>query len=108
MEVQQPYTAPQQPFPMPAPESANARTNPLAIASLVFGITSFVLVMGPLGSVPAIITGYIARGQIAETGERGEDLTYWGILLGYVSLGLTALVLLGAVLVSLYVWARSR
>jgi hypothetical protein len=100
MEQQQPYSPPQAPYPAPAYATANPPINVLAIVSLVLGIGSFVF-MGPLASVPAIITGYIARSQIARRGEGGSQLALWGLVLGYVNVGLAALTLIGVVLMAI-------
>lgn len=96
MEQQQPYPAPQPPYTEPT----SVPVNVLAIVSLVLGAGSFVL-LGPLASLPGIITGYIAKSQIARSGERGSQLALWGIVLGYINVGLAALTLIGAVLAAL-------
>jgi hypothetical protein len=56
--------------------------NRLAIASLVFGI----LWLFWLGSILALIFGYLARKQIRERGEGGENLALAGIVLGWVGI----------------------
>lgn len=60
------------------------RTNTLAIVSLVTGFCC---------SIAAVITGHIALGQIRRTGEAGRGLAITGLVLGYVSLGFAALML---------------
>lgn len=60
------------------------RTNTLAIVSLVTGFCC---------SIAAVITGHIALGQIRRTGEGGRGLAITGLVLGYVSLGFAALML---------------
>lgn len=52
-----------------------ARTNSLAIMSLVFGILG--------GSLVAIILGHIAKSQIRRTGEAGSGMATAGLILGY-------------------------
>jgi hypothetical protein len=105
MEDQQPFPASEPPPPAPAFEPTYqptyAPTNTLAIVSLVLGIGSFVLALGPLASVPGIITAYIARGQIAQRGEGGAQLALWGLVLGYINVGLAALTLIGGVLAAI-------
>lgn len=67
-----------------APEAAVhpvAGTNGLAMASLACGIGQFVF--GPLATVPAILFGHMARGQIKRTGERGAGLALVGLVLGW-------------------------
>ena len=62
----------------------NAKTNTLAIVTL---IVSLVL------SVLAIPLGHIALGQIKKTGEQGRALAIAGLVIGYVSL--TGFIILG-------------
>jgi hypothetical protein len=70
---QQPYQQPYgQPYQQPP---ASAKTNTMAILSLIFAF-----VFWPLG----IIFGHIARGQIRRTGEGGSGLATAGLILGYV------------------------
>lgn len=64
------------------------RTNGLAIASLALSVAS--VLVGPLGFVPGIICGHLARARIAKTaGLGGRDLALAGLIIGYVFLGLT-------------------
>jgi hypothetical protein len=79
------------------PPSPEARINGLAIASLACGIAQFGF--GPLGTIPAIVFGHMARHQIKRTGERGGALAAAGLLLGYGA------VVLGIVLLTLAVVA---
>ena len=67
----------------------------MAIASLVSGILG-VVVCPFVGSLPAVITGHIALRQIAASGNTlgGRGLAIAGLVLGYVMLGVGALVLL--------------
>lgn len=57
-----------------------APTNGVAIASLVCGFIPFI------GAIPAIILGYIARGQIKQSGERGDGMAVAGLVLGYLAI----------------------
>jgi hypothetical protein len=60
------------------------RTSGLAIASLVFSL------VGPLGSLPAIICGHLALRKIKkEPSMRGYGLGLAGLIIGYVVLGLS-------------------
>jgi hypothetical protein len=63
-------------------------TSETAIASLVCGLLGWT-VIPVVGSVLAIVLGYIAKGQIARSaGQRtGNELATAGRVLGYVSLG---------------------
>lgn len=67
------------------------KTNGFAIASLVCGLAQ--LVFGPLATLPAIVFGHMARGQIKRTGEQGAGLALAGLILGW------AAVILGILLV---------
>jgi hypothetical protein len=64
-------------------------TNGLAIASLVLGI----LWLYWVGSILALVFGYIARRQIAQGGGRqgGRGLATAGIVLGWIGIGFLAL-----------------
>ena len=68
-----------------------AKTNGLAIASLACGLAQFAF--GPLATIPAIMCGHMARGQIKRTGEQGAGLALAGLILGW------AAVILGIVLI---------
>jgi hypothetical protein len=79
-----------------APMVATRQTNGLSVASLVLGI---VWVLG-IGSILAVIFGFVARKQIKESGGRqtGEGLALAGIILGFVGvLGLILWIVLIAV-----------
>lgn len=65
-------------------------TNGLAVASLVLGI----LWLYWLGSVLALIFGYVARKQIRERNQSGEGLATAGIVLGWIGVGTLVLVIL--------------
>jgi hypothetical protein len=65
-------------------QAGGSRTNALAIASLVFGI----LWLGWLGSVLALIFGYVAKAEIDRSGgtQEGRGLAIAGIVLGWVGI----------------------
>ena len=77
---QQPYGPPPYGYGYPPPQ----RTNGLAIASMVLGI----LWLYWIGSLLALIFGYIAKRQIRERGESGGGMATAGIVLGWVGIGL--------------------
>ncbi|GIF70649.1 DUF4190 domain-containing protein [Asanoa siamensis] len=92
------YPAPGQPGPAypasgylaPAPAYpgygyAVAKTNTLAIASLVCALAG--LVTGLSAPVGAVL-GHIARRQIRERGEQGDGLALAGIIVGWILTGL--------------------
>ena len=67
-----------------------APTNGLAVASLVFGILSWVLC--PLaGGVIAVACGHLAKSQIKSSGESGGGMATAGMILGYVHLAFWAI-----------------
>ncbi len=76
--------------PVPAP-AAHAATNGLAIASLVLGI----LWIWWIGSVLALIFGYVAKAQIDKSNgaESGRGLAIAGIVLGWIGIATLLLVI---------------
>jgi hypothetical protein len=76
----------------PAVHGVARPTNGLAIASLVVGAVWLFWI----GSVLALVLGYVARGQIRRTGEGGDGVAVAGIVLGWVGVGtLVLLIVLG-------------
>jgi hypothetical protein len=71
-------------------------TNGLAIASMVLGI----IWVYWLGSVLALIFGFIALNQIGKRNEGGRGMAIAGIVLGFIGLGVLILVIILAVAVS--------
>lgn len=71
------------PPPVPRIEKSTEAT-----ASLVFGIASFVVLLGPLAAIPAIICGHIAIRRIkrARGPLKGEGLAIGGLVLGYLNM----------------------
>jgi uncharacterized protein DUF4190 len=73
--------------------------NSMAMVSLVTGILSFLghiipIVGGSTLAIVAIVTGYIARNQIKESGEQGMTMANVGMILGIANLALVALIIL--------------
>ena len=68
------------------------RTNGLAVASLVLGIVWVYWI----GSILALIFGYVARNQIRERQESGGGMATAGIVLGWVGIGVLAAAFLAA------------
>ncbi|MFI6261920.1 DUF4190 domain-containing protein [Micromonospora sp. NPDC051006] len=85
---QQPSYAPQVPYGQygPPPGGPGRGTNVLAILSLVFAF-----VFPPAGAV----LGHLAKRQLRTSGEEGEQLATWGLILGYVFTGLGLLACCG-------------
>ena len=79
----------------PAAVAPAAKTNSLAVASLVFGFAQFMV--GPVATVPAILFGHMARNQSKQTGERGAGLALAGLALGWGAVAL-GIILMFAVL----------
>jgi hypothetical protein len=81
------------PYGPPAgyPYAVQPRTNGMAIASLVLGI----LWIYWIGSILALVFGYIAKNQIKQRGESGGGLATAGIVLGWVGVGIFVIVTIG-------------
>lgn len=86
----------QQPEPSYGAAPYPQTTNGFAVASLVLGI----LFVGGLGSVLALVFGYIAKNQIDQSGgfEGGRGMAIAGIVLGWI--GLAGIVLMIVLMVS--------
>lgn len=69
-------------------------TNGLAIASMVLGIVWIYWV----GSVLALVFGYIARGQIRRSGHNGDGMAIAGIVLGWVGVATFAVFIAALIL----------
>ncbi|MFL5767099.1 MAG: DUF4190 domain-containing protein [Actinomycetota bacterium] len=78
--------------PAPSPDANEPRTNGMAVASLVLGV----LWLGWIGSVLALIFGYVAKGEIDRSNGRqtGRGLAIAGIVLGWIGVagGIIAIV----------------
>ena len=80
------------PYPYPYPYPPARSTNGMAIASMVLGI----LWLYWIGSILALIFGYVAKKQIDTSGGRqgGRGMATAGIVLGWVGVGFLSLVIL--------------
>ena len=74
------------------PYGQQRSTNGFAIASMVLGI----LWLWWIGSILALVFGYIARGQIKDNHQNGDGMAIAGIVLGWIGVGMFGLVVLGA------------
>jgi hypothetical protein len=70
-------------LPVPA---GPPKTNSRAVASMICGVAEF-FTFG-LTSIPAVILGHIARGEIRRTGEAGDGLAVTGLILGWLAISL--------------------
>jgi len=72
------------------------RTNGMAIASMVLGI----LWLYWIGSILALVFGYVARRQIAESRgtQGGRGMATAGIVLGWIGVGIISLIFVIALL----------
>lgn len=78
-------------------EPESGQTSGLAIASLVFSL------LGPIGSIPAVICGHIALRKIRkEATVKGYGLALAGLIIGYIGLGLS--IMLATPCLLLYGW----
>ncbi|MFU8852991.1 DUF4190 domain-containing protein [Micromonospora sp. SL1-18] len=99
---QQPPYAPQPPYgqygpPGEGPRPPGGGPNVLAILALVFAF-----VFAPAG----IVLGHLAKRQIRQTGEEGEQLASWGLILSYIFTAIGLLACCGWI--ALAIWAGSE
>lgn len=91
----------QQPPPPPPPPQyppyayypTNQGTNGLAIASMVLGI----IWLYWLGSILALIFGYVAKAQIKENHQSGGGMATAGIVLGWIGVATLAITIFIAI-----------
>jgi hypothetical protein len=92
----------QPPLPPPPPQPAQypppgyypppPGTNGLAIASMVLGI----IWLYWIGSILALIFGYVAKSQIRENHQSGGGMATAGIVLGWIGVGFLVLAVIAA------------
>jgi hypothetical protein len=75
------------------PSVSQRTTNGLAITAMVLGI----LWIWWVGSVLALIFGYIARKQIKENGQNGDGMAIAGIVLGWIGVGTLVIIAIVAI-----------
>lgn len=78
----------QPPYPYPYPPAR--QTNGMAIASMVLGIVWVYWI----GSILALIFGYLALAEIRRSKQAGEGMAIAGIVLGWIGVGILVIVLL--------------
>ena len=76
----------------PPPQSAPASTSGWAIFSLIAGILAWLGVFG-LGGIAAIVSGYIAKNEINNSGGRigGNGMATTGLVLGWLNIAFACL-----------------
>jgi len=87
------------------------QTSGLAIASLVLGICSIVLCLGPLAGIPAVVMGHKANSEIRKSGGLlgGSGMATAGLVTGYLSVFMIFVVgLLAAIAIPNFVKARRQ
>ena len=89
----QPYG---QPYGYGHPYVPPQRTNGMAIASMVLGI----LWLYWIGSILALVFGYIAKNQIRERGEAGGGMATAGIVLGWIGVGFIGVAIVAGIAAS--------
>jgi Domain of unknown function (DUF1707)/Domain of unknown function (DUF4190) len=83
-----------------------AKTNELAIASLACGVA--VVVLGPMAAIPAIMFGRMARHQIKRTGEQGAGPALAGLIIGWTTVILVAVLIVVSLAMSAGMHATIR
>ena len=76
--------------------STTGSTNGLAIASMILGIVWLYWI----GSLLALIFGYISRRQIKQSGEKGAGFAVAGIVLGWVGVGFLVIAIFAVIAAS--------
>jgi hypothetical protein len=91
--------------PAPVYTAAPSRPyNPWAIVSVSFA-ASTVIGSWCFGGLVAVITGHVARQQIKRTGEAGGNLALVGLIVGYVSIGLTFVLIAAYIAFFVFIFA---
>jgi len=88
--------------PIGPPYATGRSTNTLAVVSIVTAIGSFFahIIPGIGGftvALIAVITGYMARKQIRQSGEQGMGLATAGMVIGIIHIGLIVIAVIGIV-----------
>jgi hypothetical protein len=81
----------------------------IAVASLVLGILGLIMI-GPLGSIPAVICGHMGISRIRKNPEAlsGDGMAIAGLVMGYMQIGFMVLIvpMLAAIAIPSFVKAR--
>ncbi len=86
-------------LPMPGHNLTAGQTNNLAVVSLIAGIASFFahiipVIGGFTVAIIAIVTGFMARRQIKQSGEQGMWMANVGIAIGILHFAIAFLIVL--------------
>lgn len=93
---QGPYQAEQPYASGPTYGAPHRPTNTMAIVSLVSSIVG--LTMLPfIGSIVGVVTGHIAKRQIAESGEEGSGIATAGLVIGWIGVAILILIIIALV-----------
>jgi hypothetical protein len=97
----------------PVPPVAGVATSRLAIWSLVLGCLAIVLLvvcLGPLFAIPAVICGHLAFGRIKQSRGllAGQGMALAGLITGYISIGLSLILIPMMVAIALPNFVRAR
>jgi len=87
------YPPPQYPPPYQPMSLPNSTTAIISLIAGILGLTAFPI----LGSIVAVVTGHMAKGEIARSNGTigGGGLATAGLILGYIGIGLAVLGLCG-------------
>jgi hypothetical protein len=85
-------------------------TSTLAIVSLVLGILSVVLCLGPLAAIPAVICGHLAVSGINRSHGRitGGGMAITGLVLGYAMIAVSIMAVVAALVFPAFTHAKGR
>jgi hypothetical protein len=86
---------------------APARTNGLAIASMVTSLVGVLLLIcygvGGLPGLIGAILGHVSRRQIRERAEAGDGMALAGVIVGWITVALSVVII--GLVISFFVWA---
>jgi hypothetical protein len=80
----------------PPPYQPAQQNSTTAIISLISGILGLTVIPG-IGSIIAVITGHMAKGEIRRSGGTlgGDGAATWGLVLGYIGIALLVITICG-------------
>lgn len=86
--------------------STEPPTNTMAVISMIAGILGLTVVP-VLGSIVALVVGYMARKEIRESNgsQGGDGIAVAGIVMGWISVGLAVLTCIAAIAFIAFIFA---